>query len=57
MLHKPNVLSPRMSFKGWRKLDIFLSRRPTHEMRMTKIQMMELKVIPIYGRIAYLVAT
>jgi hypothetical protein len=37
-----------MPFKGWRKLEIFLSRRPTHEMCLAKIQMMWLKVIPMY---------
>jgi hypothetical protein len=45
-----------MSFKGWRKLEIFLSRRPTHEMCLAKIQMKWLKVIPMYERIAFLVA-
>jgi hypothetical protein len=56
MLHKPNVLNPRMSFKGCWKVEIFLSRRPTHEMCLATIQMTRLTVIPMYGRIAFLVA-
>lgn len=50
MLYTPSVCSPRPSLNTWRKLEIFLNRRPTNLMLcLYRNLLMQLKVILIKG--------